>query len=71
MKVSELKKALSYMLDEADVEFCLHSLVPEEDLSQMTYKYPYNLEELEYVDYDCGYSDSVFVIFLEKVALGE
>lgn len=60
MKVSELKKVLSCMSDEAEVEFCLQYLCTEPEIKSAGYI----SEDLEYAGYDCGYN--VITIFLDR-----
>lgn len=71
MKVSELKKILSDVSDNTELEFYLEKITFKEKIDEMICTSTIDFENLEYVGYDCGYGDSVFVIFLEKAALGE
>ena len=66
MKTSELKEILRTVPDDVDIEFELQIKVPEEELQKMSYPWPWNYEVLKYGGYDCGYSNRVLKLFVEK-----
>lgn len=58
MKISELKKILDKVPDDFEIGFVL----AERDLGIL---YPWSFDEIEYTDFDIGYSDKEINLYFE------
>ena len=66
MTIAELKELISNVPDNTEVNFELEEHVSNEQLSKMSYPYPYNMTKLCYAGYDIGHSDRVIKLCFEK-----
>lgn len=56
--------------DDFVIEFCVRRKVPEEELKNRSYPYPYDTEYFEGIEFnDVGYSDKVALFGIEMSAL--
>lgn len=61
--VGELKRMISDIPDEYSLEFRVRTKIPDEELKDMRYPYPYNTEYLDGVEFDdVGHSDKVLCL---------
>lgn len=67
MKVRDLKKKLSELDDDFEVQFVKQIPISEKQLKTMSYPYPYANKDLHLDDMDIGHSDKkIKFILVEK-----
>ena len=65
MKVKELKEFINSLDDDFDIELNTQEKIPQNELDQMDWKYPYRTNKYQLTTGDVGYSNKVVQLWID------